>query len=257
MGCPSPRGRQPPQRGRGGNLYNTLQGGEMRVNNNRNQAYAYRNQYIPVREPNLSKYNGRIPWRVYEVKLLHLAKRYQWDDGTKLAKLVEALEDKALTFFSNLPSNVQVNFELVRKKMNNQFMPQEPAITVRKQLQTIHQNTEEALEEWAERCQQCAYEAWGKVSPEVAEQAAIEAFLGGVIDTEAAFTVLEKDPQTMDEALEFLTKAVHHHKSLCCKFRNTQRKVRTVSTALDPIIAEVRTTAVTNSPPHWYNLGVP
>ena len=194
MGCPSPRGRQPSQRGRGGNLGNIPQRGHVRVNDDGNQAYAYSNQYIPVREPKLSKYDGRIPWRVYEVKLLHLAKRYQWDDDTKLAKLVEALEDKALTFFSNLPSNVQVNFELVRKKMNNQFMPQEPAITIRKQLQIIHQNTEEALEEWAEHCQQCAYEAWGKISPEVAEQAAIEAFLGGVIEAEAAFTVLEKDP---------------------------------------------------------------
>ena len=199
MGCPCPRGRQPSQRGRGGNLGNIPQGGHVRVNDERNQAYAYRNQYIPVREPNLSKYDGRIPWRVYEVKLMHLAKRHQWDDDTKLAKLVEALEDKALTFFSNLPSNVQVNFDLVRKKMNNRFMPQEPAITVRKQLQTIHQNTEEALEEWAERCQQCAYDTWGKRSSKVAEQAAIEALLGGVIETEAAFTVLEKDPQTVDE----------------------------------------------------------
>ena len=199
MGCPSPRDKQPSQRGRGGNLGNIPQGGHVRVNDDRNQAYAYRNQYISVREPKLSKYDGRIPWRVYEVKLMHLAKRHQWDDDTKLAKLVEALEDKALTFFSNLPCNVQVNFELVRKKMNNLFMPQEPAITVRKQLQTIHQNTEEALEEWAECCQQCAYDAWGKISPEVAEQAAIEAFLGGVMETEAAFTVLEKDPPTVDE----------------------------------------------------------
>ena len=248
MGCPSPRDKQPSQRGRGGNLGNIPQGGHVRVNDDRNQAYAYRNQYISVREPKLSKYEGRIPWRVYEVKLMHLAKRHQWDDDTKLAKLVEALEDKALTFFSNLPSNVQVNFELVRKKMNNRFMPQEPAITVRKQLQTIHQNTEEALEEWAERCQQCAYDAWGKISPEVAEQAAIEAFLGGVMETEAAFTVLEKDPQTVDEALEFLKKAVHSRKSLCCKFRNTQRKVRIISTAPDPVNAEVRTTDITSSP---------
>ena len=248
MGCPSPRGRQPSERGRGSNLGNILQGGHARVNGNRNQAYPYRNQYIPVREPKLSKYDGRIPWRVYEVKLLHLARRYQWDDDTKLAKLVEVLEDKALTFFSNQPPNVQVNFELVRKKMNNRFMPQEPAITVRKQLQTIHQNTEEALGEWAERCQQCAYDAWGKISPEVAEQAAIEAFLGGVIETEAAFTVLEKDPQTVDEALEFLKKAVHSRKSLCFKFRNTQRKVRTISIAPDPITAEVRTTDTTSSP---------
>ena len=243
MGCSSPRGRQPSQRGRG----NMPKGGHVRVNDNRNQAYGYQNQYIPVREPKLSKYDGRIPWRVYEVKLMHLAKRHQWDDDTKLAKLVESLEDKALIFFSNLPSNVQVNFELVRKKMNNRFMPQEPAITVRKQLQTIHQNTEEALEEWAERCQQCAYDAWGRISPEVAEQAAIEAFLGGVIEAEAAFTVLEKDPQTVDEALEFLKRAVHSRKALCCKFRNTQRKVRTVSMAPDSMTTEVRAIGATSS----------
>ena len=73
MGCPSPRGKQPSQRGRGGNVGNIPQGGHVRVNDDRNQACAYRNQYIPVREPKLSKYDGRIPWRVYEVKLMHLA----------------------------------------------------------------------------------------------------------------------------------------------------------------------------------------
>ena len=103
MGFPSPKGRQPSQRGRGGNLDNTPLEGHAKVNDDRNQAYAYRKQYTPVREPKLSKYYGRIPWRVYEVILLHLAKRYQWDDDTKLVKLVEALEDKALTFFSNFP----------------------------------------------------------------------------------------------------------------------------------------------------------
>ena len=244
-GGSNPRDRHPEQRGRGDNLRDTPQGYHARINDG-NQAFAYRNQYIPIREPKLSKYDGRIPWRVYEVKLLHLAKRYQWDDDTKLAKLAEALEDKALTFFSNLPSTVQGNFEVVRKKMNNRFLPQELAITARKQLQTIHQDPEEALEEWAERCQQCAYDAWGKISSEAAEQAAIEAFLGGVLEAEAALTVMEKDPQTLDEALEFLKKTVHSRKSLCCRFRNTQRKVRTVSIVPNSITAEVRTS--TSSP---------
>ena len=90
---------------------------------------------------------------------MHMARKYDWDDDTKLAKLVEALDDKALTFFSNLPPEVQGNFEIVKKKMNNRFIPREPSTTVRKQLQTIQQKPEEALEEWAEWCQQCAYDA--------------------------------------------------------------------------------------------------
>ena len=218
-------------RGRGDNFAGIPERYQARVDNNRDQVCTCRNQYSPIREPKLSRYDGSIPWRVFEVKLLHLAQRYHWDNDTKLAKLVESLEGKALTFFSKLPHNVQCNFEVVRKKMNNRFIPQEPAITVRKNLQTIRQNSEQALEEWAERCQQCAYDAWGEISEDVAELAAVQAFLGGVLETEAAFSVMEKDPQTVDRALELLKKTVHNRRSLSCKFRNTQRTARTVSFA--------------------------
>ena len=64
----------------------------------------------------------------------------------------------------------------------------------------------------------------GEIShPEVAELAAVEAFLGGVLETETAFSVMEKDPQTVDEALEMLKKAVHGCKSLGCKFDSIQQ----------------------------------
>ena len=231
-------GGQPPyQRGRGGNFG----GYQPRAND--------RDNFRPFKDPKLTKYDGKIPWRAYEVKLMHMARKYDWDDNTKLAKLVEALDDKALTFFSNLAPEVQGNFEVVRRKMNNRFIPREPATTVRKQLQTIQQKPEEALEEWAERCQQCAYDAWGEMSEDVAELAAVEAFLGGVLETEAAFSVMEKDPHTIDEALELLKKAVHSRKSLNCRWRNTQRTARTVSFASEATTAEVRTTSVVNSPP--------
>ena len=163
--------------------------------------------------------------------------------------MVEALDDKALTFFSNLAPEVQGNFQVVHRKMNNRFIPREPATTVRKQLQTIQQKAEEALKEWAEHCQQCAYDAWGEMSEDVAELAAVEAFLGGVLETEAAFSVMEKDPHTIDEALELLKKAVHSHKSLSCRLHNTQRTARTVSFAPDPTTAEVQTTSIVNTSP--------
>ena len=46
---------------------------------------------------------------------------------------------------------------------------------------------------------------------------------------------MQKDPHTLDEALELLKKAVHNHESLNCRLQNTQRTVRTVSFALDPV----------------------
>ena len=76
------------------------------------------NEPIARRDPKLSKYSGSIPWRAYEVKLSLMVQKYQWDDETKLAKLVEALEDKALTF-SSLGEDVHTNYALVRKKMKS------------------------------------------------------------------------------------------------------------------------------------------
>ena len=93
-----------------------------------------------------------------------MVQKYQWDEETKLAKLVEALEDKALTFFSSLSEDVRNNYMLVQKKMNSRFELQEPPNTVRKQLQTLHQEVDESMEEWAERCQCFAYDVWGNIS---------------------------------------------------------------------------------------------
>ena len=76
-------------------------------------------------------------------------------------KFVEALEDKALTFFSGLPPEIQSQYKMVRKKLNNRFGPKEPPPTVHKQLQVLEQKAEEALEAYAERCQTLAYDAWG------------------------------------------------------------------------------------------------
>ena len=124
---------------------------------------------VARRDPKLSRYSGNIPWRAYEVKLSLMVQKYQWDEETKLAKLVKALEDKALTFFSSLSEDVRNNYALVQKKMNSHFEPQEPPNTVHKQLQTLHQEVDESMEEWAERCQRFAYDARGNISIDVAE----------------------------------------------------------------------------------------
>ena len=153
-----------------------------------------------------------------------MAQKYQWDEETKLAKLVEALEDKALTFFSSLSEDVRNNYALVQKKMNSHFEPQEPPNTVCKQLQTLHQEVDESMEEWAERCQRFAYDAWGNISIDVAELAAVKTFCMGALDSEAVLPVLEKDPATLDDALEMLKQSVHNHRSVnthSCRYQKT------------------------------------
>ena len=107
-------------------------------------------------------------------------------------------------FFSSLSEDVHNNYALVQKKMNSRFEPQEPPNTVRKQLQTLHQDVDESMEEWAECCQCFTYDAWGNISIDMAELAAVETFCTGALDSEAVLPVLEKDPATLDDALEML-----------------------------------------------------
>ena len=58
-----------------------------------------------------------------------MANQYRWDDGTKLAKLVEALEGKALNYYGTLDEVIRGNYRLVRQKFNACFFPREPART--------------------------------------------------------------------------------------------------------------------------------
>ena len=106
-----------------------------------------------------------------------MARKYNWDNATKLAKLVEALEDKALTFYSSLPKTDPGKLFLVKAKFNARFGPKEPSRTARNKLAILQQNLEEELEEFAERALRISMDAWGDLSADMANAAAKEAFI--------------------------------------------------------------------------------
>ena len=157
-----------------------------------------------------------------------MAQQYQWTEDEKLSKFVEALQDKALQFYGNLPEEVRDDYQLVSKKFHAQFWPQEPSQTVRSQLKVLKQQPDESLEEYAEKCQQLATDAWGATNLKMTEHSAMDAFLHGLIDTEAAYSALEKEPANLDEALELTKQAMHNCRAL---LGNHSKNVRMVSFA--------------------------
>jgi len=78
----------------------------------------------------------------------------------------------------------------------------------------LRQGDEEKLEEFAERALSLATNAWGVSAPEMTESAAIEAFLHGLKEVEVALSVMERDPETMDDALEWVKKCLVNRRSL-------------------------------------------
>jgi hypothetical protein len=162
----------------------------------------------------MSKYDGSIPWRAYETKLDHMGIKYGWSNHDKLDKLVEALEGKALNFFGTLHMAEQASYRKVRGKFEYRFGQRPPARTARSQLMNIKQETDESLEEFAERVQELALDAWGSQSTNMAETAAMEAFIHGVQDSNAAMATLDKDPHSMEQAVFLVRDYIHNHQSI-------------------------------------------
>ncbi len=58
---------------------------------------------------------------------------------------------------------------------------------------------------------QCvAMDTFGDVSMKVVQVEAMEAFLQGARETEAALSTLDKGPETLDEALEMMKIVIHN-----------------------------------------------
>ena len=126
--------------------------------------------------------------------------------------------------------DVHDNYNQVNQKFNAQFDSKEPPRTVRNQLKVVKQKAEEPLEEFAERCQSLANDAWGDDNQDMANCAAIDAFLHGVMDAESAYSAMDKNPANTDEALDYVKHTMHNHKAL---FGALTKIIRNVTFAED------------------------
>ena len=106
------------------------------------------------------------------------------------------------------------NYNQVNQKFSARFGPKEPSQTVRNQLKVIKQKAEEPLEEFAEHCQSLANDAWGDDNQDMADCAAMDAFLHGVMDTKSAYSAMDKNPANTNEALDYVKCAMHNHKAV-------------------------------------------
>ena len=72
----------------------------------------------------------------------------------------------------------------------------------------VKQKADEPLEEFAERCQSLANDTWAEDNQDMAAQSAMDAFLHGVLDTESAYSAMDKNP------LDLVKRALHIQKAL-------------------------------------------
>ncbi|ELT97814.1 hypothetical protein CAPTEDRAFT_217211 [Capitella teleta] len=168
--------------------------------------------------PRLPKFTGKVgdslDWVAFIVNFERWAERYTWDDATRLDFLIECLQDQAAHFFSRLPPHHRCSYALLKEKLRTRFnVVQAPAV-LPKQLQDVRQGMEESLQEFASRVQQLARDAHLSLIAEAVEPMAVDAFLQGCKEKLAAYSALNREPVTVELAVNLVEGAVTNQQAV-------------------------------------------
>ena len=158
--------------------------------------------------PKMSIYDGKNDWKPFFTQFSYIASRYNWTEQQRLDKLIECLRDKALKFFSSRPSHDQQNYSVIIKKLGERFGKKDLPHIIRRQLQDIHQNGEETIDEFSERVLDMTVDGYPNAPDECIQTVAIDAFLKGCSNKQAALLALDKNPLTLDQATQHMKSAV-------------------------------------------------
>ena len=175
--------------------------------------------------PKMSTYDGKNDWRPYHLQFSTIADRYKWNTEQRLFKLIECLRDKALKFYSSRPKFVQTNYEALCKKMDERFGRKEMPHIVRRLLQDLKQELDESLEEYAERAQELAIDGYPDTPDKFVQTLATDAFLKGCQDKRAALTAIDKNPENLDQAVQYVKGAMANQKVIMGTKRTEVKRV--------------------------------
>ena len=175
-----------------------------------------------------------------------MAECCKWDEDTKLVQLVGALTDNALESYAWQEPKIRRSFKLNRDQLLKMFGKTKDPIISRAELAAIRQNEDETLEEFGQRVRQTTTRAYPTANTEVFETLAREAFLKGCNNIEIAELALFRDPQTLNQAVQYTQTATHNHKLLS---RQGRSRVRHVSFLSDPSVRRLSDEGQTPPPP--------
>ena len=171
------------------------------------------NRWSRIRVPEFK--GNRSSWHSYLVQFNTIMKMNDCDDNeVKVCKLVEALRGKALDYFESLPEELRLEFESLCSMFEGRFGRQETPATMRSKLKCITQGVEETLAEFGERALKVTSEGYVGMTGQWVQALAVDAFLMGCLDKRSALSSMDKEPQTIDEAVKLMRRLGSHEGTL-------------------------------------------
>ena len=157
-------------------------------------------------EPKVSLplFKGKDEWNVFWLQFRRFARRFGWNDAETLDRLVSCLRDDALSYYAELPSDVQYDLRSTIAYFKRRFDDRRLPETYRAQLQNTHKTPKESLEEYAARVRKLVSKAFPGMRTLQLEAMTVEYFVGGLSDSTMIYDVLTKKPRTIEEAIDLI-----------------------------------------------------
>lgn len=173
-------------------------------------------------------FDGKSNWQPFEMKFTHYARSYQWTLEDCKVCLLHCLAGKALDYCTRLfRTNPQLPYTTLLSKLRERFGPELQASAQAKFNQSAQQKKEN-MEDWADRVQELASEAFVNLPMVYSNQQSIDRFCEGLLDLVAGHSVFMKKHSTTEAAMNDVH-LYQHSKSDMVKRNQSRRQPFTPS----------------------------
>ena len=153
--------------------------------------------------PKLPTFDGKPgEWKSFICQFRQRAKSSCWNSTEKLDRLMACLRGKAVDYVFNRPKDLRSDYYALKGMLTQRYNIAELPGTARRQLNSMRQEEQEALEDFADRVLVKVSEAYPNVEEEVAQCLGTESLLRGCRDKAAAYAASEHKPDTIYKALQ-------------------------------------------------------
>ena len=161
----------------------------------------------PLPKPQM--FSGKAgEWNSFIFQFAKTARYYGWNQHDKADRLLASLRGKAVDFIRKKPREVQDDYRTLRDTLEQSIGKLEHPTAARHQLSYVRQEEGESIEDFADRILTKVKEAYPGIDVEMEQDLAKEAFLRGCQNRSAAYAAAEKDPETLQDALEEVQNSV-------------------------------------------------
>ena len=146
-------------------------------------------------------YDGTKSWDEWYFHFENVAVVNGWDDILKLKWLRVRLTGRAQKALQRIPESSLTTYETARTALKSRFEPVSRQTRYQAEFQTRRKRASEGWADFADDIKSLADKAYPTLQEEAREQLAINAYLQQLQPPQVAFSVKQKRPETLDDAV--------------------------------------------------------